>query len=102
MRGVDLSAVAAEVWTEFAVVYALHRQSKNRPAWVHMLADELFPLDEDTARVAIAVSGEAGCLRRIPLCGCKCAPAASAGRVEGPLGVESVAARARGLRLRVH
>ncbi len=42
------------------VVYALHRQSKKRQAWAYMVAHDLYPLDEDTARLTIAVSGEAG------------------------------------------
>ena len=37
------------------VVYALHRQMRNRRAWVYLAGRDLVPLDEDTARLDIAV-----------------------------------------------
>ena len=39
------------------VVYALHSQVKNPHAWAYMVGNDLVPIDEDTARIAIAVSG---------------------------------------------
>ena len=41
--------------TAWAVVYALHRQVKNRQAWGYLVAHNLVPFDEDTAQLAIVV-----------------------------------------------
>ncbi len=46
-----------EAWR---VAYALHRRSENRQAWAYMVAHDLLPLDEDTARLAVAVISDAG------------------------------------------
>ncbi|MCZ0939744.1 MAG: DUF4062 domain-containing protein [Caldilineaceae bacterium] len=56
----------ARAWTKespqdakagWMVVYALHSQVKNPHAWAYMVGNDLVPIDEDTARIAIAVSG---------------------------------------------
>ena len=39
----------------WVVVYALHRQGKNQPAWDYLVRYDLMPFNEDTARVAILV-----------------------------------------------
>ncbi len=37
------------------VVYALHRQLENRQAWAYLVGHDLVPIDEEMARLAIAV-----------------------------------------------
>ncbi len=37
----------------WVVVYALHRQGKNQPAWDYLVRHDLMPFNKDTARIAI-------------------------------------------------
>lgn len=39
------------------VVYAMHRQSKNRHAWAYLAGRKLTPFSEETAQLAVAVCG---------------------------------------------
>ena len=39
----------------WVVVYALHRQGKNQPAWDYLVRKDLMPFNEDTARLAMVV-----------------------------------------------
>ena len=39
----------------WVVVYALHRQGRNQPAWDYLVRKDLLPFNEDTARLAIIV-----------------------------------------------
>ena len=49
-----------DVGAAWRVVYALHRQSENRQAWAYLVAHDLLPFDEDTARLAVAISSDVG------------------------------------------
>ena len=42
-------------WAAWMVVYALHRQGRNQPAWDYLVRNDLIPYNEKTARLATTV-----------------------------------------------